>query len=594
MSADPNPNPAPKVPPPSVVLQSLSPTTLTGTVIPPQARTASVAIPPPSVAIPTPSLPRPLSYAPGLAEEQAGETAVEMGEPADAAPVLIGKPPRRNPFVEYWRKVGGGSLTLSLLVHAGLIAGFVAIVTVTVHEPKVDFLPGGGSTQSATASQELAHQVQQKKRTALNKSTPLSRVVSNSGNAAITLPDVPVDALDVPDLAIPMASSSGFASALSGGGFGTGQGLGAKSGATFTSLPASMKSRCSAVERLQKLKENGGSPECEKAVSAALEYLKTKQKADGSWGTAGQGAMTGFALLCYFGRCETPDSVFYGENIMKGILYLIELQKKNKYSLISVDPESTGAAYEHGIATYALGEMYALARLGSKSLPGMREAFETGVKVIIENQNETGGWDYYGRNLSEGKVGSKRNDLSVSGWNYQALKAAKLSGLNIPNLYKAIDKCAKYLEGTQTREGGFGSPNREAGYNQWNLTGVSVLGLQTLGHGKTAQIKKGVKWAYDFHQKEPPTWENVNLYAWYYYAQIYFQNGGPEFKYWNEIALPEILKHQGKDGSWSGAGATAGGDKIFSTALCTLMLEVYYRYLKVGDREEGSVFDRAR
>jgi hypothetical protein len=360
----------------------------------------------------------------------------------------------------------------------------------------------------------------------------------------------------------------------------------------FTSLPPSMKSRCSAPERLQKLKESGGTPQCEKAVSLALEYLKTKQKADGSWGTKGQGAMTGFALLCYFGRCETPDSPYYGENIMKGILYLIELQKKNKFGLISVSPEDGGAAYEHGIATYALGEMYSLARLGSKSLPGMREAFESGVKIIIENQNDTGGWDYYGKNLASGQRGSKRNDLSVSGWNYQALKAAKLSGLNIPNLHKAIDKCVKYLESTQTKEGGFGAANREAGYNQWNLTGVSVLGLQTLGHGKSAAIKKGIKWAYDFHQKEPPTWPSANLYAWYYYAQIYFQNGGAEFKTWNEIALPEVLKNQAKDGSWVGGGAAAGGDKIFATALCTLMLEVYYRYLKVGDREEGSIFDR--
>jgi hypothetical protein len=216
------------------------------------------------------------------------------------------------------------------------------------------------------------------------------------------------------------------------------------------------------------------------------------------------------------------------------------------------------------------------------------------VQIIIENQNDTGGWDYYGRNLSQGKKGSKRNDLSVSGWNYQALKAAKLSGLNIPNLHKAIDKCVKYLEGTQTKDGGFGSANREGGYNQWNLTGVSTLGLQTLGHGKTAAINKGIRWASDFHHKEPPVWSNVNLYAWYYYAQTYFQVGGPELKYWNETALPEILKNQAKDGSWTGAGATAGGDKIFATALCTLMLEVYYRYLKVGDREEGSIFDRGR
>jgi hypothetical protein len=562
-------------------IQSLTPTTLTGSVLPPAARTASVAIP-------TPAPPQPLSSAPG------SPGPVEVGEPADAAPVLIGKPPRRNPFVEYWRKVGGGSLTLSLLVHAGLIAGFVAIVTVTVHEPKVDFLPGGGSTQGATASQELAHQVQQKKRTALNKSTPLSRVVSTGMNAALTLPDVPVDALDVPDLAIPMASSGGLASSLAGGGFGVGRGIGGQAGMTFTSLPPSMKSRCSAPERLQKLKESGGRPECEKAVSAALEYLRTKQNADGSWGDNYRAGMTGFALLCYFGRCETPDSVFYGENVMKGILYLIELSKKNGGMMSTA--KSNGAVYEHGIATYALGEMYALARLGSKSLPGMREAFENGVKLIIKNQLPTGGWGYD----REGNYrDSGASDPSVTGWHYQALKAAKLSGLNFSGLYPAIDRAMKYLASIQTKDGGFGGANREAGaYTQWTMTGVAVLGLQTLGHGEQLKIKKGIKWAYDFYQTEKPEWKEANFYVWYYIAQIFFQNGGAEWKFWNETALPEILAHQEKDGRWRSPtnyhGATFGGNDIYPTALCTLMLEVYYRYLKVGDREEGSVFDRGR
>ena len=227
--------------------------------------------------------------------------------------------------------VGGGSLTISLLVHAGLIALFVAIVTVTVREPKVDFLPGGGSKQGQDASQALAHQVQKKKRSAMNKTTPMRKVVSQNANASISLPDMPIDAVDVPDMAIPMGGmtgSAGFGNTGSGGGFGTGRGIGGQAG--FTSLPPTLRSRCSAPERLAKLKENGGSPECEKAVSMALEYLKTKQKADGSWGTAGQGAMTGFALLCYFGRCETPDSTFYGDNIMKGILYLIELAEKEQ------------------------------------------------------------------------------------------------------------------------------------------------------------------------------------------------------------------------------------------------------------------------
>ena len=90
-------------------------------------------------------------------------------------------------------------------------------------------------------------------------------------------------------------------------------------------------------------------------------------------------------------------------------------------------------------------------------------------------------------------------------------------------------------------------------------------------------------WAYDFYQKEPPNTQKPNFYSWYYFAQMFFQNGGEEWKYWNDTALPVILKGQDAKGSWNG---------VYNTALCTLMLEVYYRYLKVGDRDQGSVFDR--
>ena len=94
---------------------------------------------------------------------RAGGAEVEVGVAGGFLMPVPSARRRRGTFLEYWRKVGGGSLAISLLVHAGLIAVFVAIVTVTVHEPKVDFLPGGGSKQGQEASQELAHQVQQKK-----------------------------------------------------------------------------------------------------------------------------------------------------------------------------------------------------------------------------------------------------------------------------------------------------------------------------------------------------------------------------------------------------------------------------------------------
>jgi hypothetical protein len=517
----------------------------------------------------------------------------------------MGPPPVRNKFIEAWKKVGGGSLALSVGIHVGLffLAGLI-IFTTTQIEKNVDFLPGGGTAQGEKASSDVKQKVQQKKRSTLSKTTPMKKVVSTSTTASISLPEAPPDILDVPDVSSSMGgsmgSNGGFGKGGAGGGFGNGMGMGGASG--MVSLPPSMRSRCGTAERLQKLAQNGGSPECEAAVSRSLEWLKTKQNPDGSWGKGTKSAMTGLALLCYLGRCETPDSPFYGENVMNGILYLIELSKKNEHGIISENWEGGkggGGSYEHGIGTYALGEMYTLARLGSKSLPGMKEAFEKGVKVIIDNQNENGSWTYGGKTIVYNKGNGE--DLSVTGWQYQALKAAKHTGLKIPGLHEAIKKTTEYLERKQTKDGGIGGASRDAGYNQWSLTGTGVLGLQTLGAAnKTKVIDKGLKFLHDFIAAEPLDWnKNCNLYCWYYYTQAFFQKGGDEWKFYNEQLLPQLLTNQAPDGSYkpersNGTGGAAGNQEggIYKTALCTLQLEVYYRYLKVADRDEDSFFDK--
>lgn len=138
-----------------------------------------------------------------------------------------------NAVVRYWRKVGGGSLALSLLIHVGILVGAYFMVQTIVQENKVDFLPGGGSKAGQEASNALSQQVQQKKRTTMNKSMPVRRLVSQSTNAAISLPDAPADSLSLPDtssLMGGMSGSGGFGKAGAGGGFGTGQGIGGVSG----------------------------------------------------------------------------------------------------------------------------------------------------------------------------------------------------------------------------------------------------------------------------------------------------------------------------------------------------------------------------
>ena len=593
------------MPPPTMPMPAVAPPPAPGATAP-LAAAPKPAVPAPSSPAPKPAIAVPTDAAVAVATAVPDDAAhhhnefgpVEVFHPEAAHHIEPAKP--QNAFVKMWKKVGGGSLTFSIIIHAGILVAMALIVVAQkLVEKQVDFLPGGGTQQGQQASQDLQHKVQQKKRSTISKTVPMKKIVTTSVNAEISLPEAPPDALDIPDAASMLGGGSmgsgGFGGGGAGGGFGKGIGMGGANG--FVSLPPSMRSRCSTQERLEKLRQNGGSPECEAAVSASLEWLKGKQNPDGSWGRNNKCAYTGLALLCYLGRCETPESPFYGENVMRGILFLIETQKKHPKKLFSQSTKGNAPVYEHGIAAYALGEMYTLARLGSKSLPGMREAFEEGVKIIIDNQQDSGSWVY---DQETGFYAGKksREDLSVAGWQFQALKAAKNTKLKIDGLESAIKKMVNYLEAKQTKDGGFGVANRDAHYNQWSLSGVGILGLQTMAHGsKTTEVKKGLKFLHEFLTAEPLDWnKNCNLYCWYYYTQAFFQAGGEEWKFYNQQFLPQILSAQQPDGSFKRGRpnwpAGDAADEIYRQTLCTLQLEVFYRYLKVGDREEESFFDK--
>jgi len=144
-------------------------------------------------------------------------------------------------FARLWRSIGGGSLTLSILIHVGLLvlAGFIVFATQTF-EKQVDFLPGGGTQQGAAASSDLAHKVQMKRQQALKKTPPMQRLVSTSINATLTLPESPPNMLDLPDVSSMMGGGSlgsgGYGTGGAGGGFGNGQGMGGMSGMIFKPL----------------------------------------------------------------------------------------------------------------------------------------------------------------------------------------------------------------------------------------------------------------------------------------------------------------------------------------------------------------------
>ena len=76
------------------------------------------------------------------------------------------------------------------------------------------------------------------------------------------------------------------------------------------------------------------------------------------------------------------------------------------------------------------------------------------------------------------------------------------------------------------------------------------------------------------------------------------QRGGEAWKFYNGIFRDQVLNNQDSDGSWKAPGAggkiraaapSYQGDKVYRTCLCTLMMEVYYRFLSTGAGDRSGI-----
>lgn len=324
--------------------------------------------------------------------------------------------------------------------------------------------------------------------------------------------------------------------------------------------------------------KTGNSAASESAVLRALNWLKRHQDPDGSWRTADKTdatAMAGLALLCFLAHNETPSSAEFGQTVENAMKYIVSKQDKNG---------SFGREYTHGICTYALCEGFALTKIMA-----LRDAADKGLDVIIKGQQPQGGYNY---KYEKGE----RWDLSVAGWQFQAMKAAKMAGLGTSQLDAAIKLGSDFLrqQAFAPGRGGFGysgTPGKQGTGATPSMTGAGVLCLQLLGFPNVPEVRAGL----EFLKDTPCAWTGGTtnapkvdvvgkkdggaknpIYAWYYITQAKFQSGGKDWDRWNSLFSKEIVEGQEKDGHWDFGDH---GGPVYSTTLCCLMLEVYYRYL---------------
>lgn len=320
----------------------------------------------------------------------------------------------------------------------------------------------------------------------------------------------------------------------------------------------------------------GGSARGQQAVEKALAWLAKVQNPDGSWPGPNSAACTGMALLVFLAHGETPLSEKYGQTVQNGMKWLANAMMQSR-------GPCGGRAYSHGIATYALAEAYGMTRI-----PFLKSAMEKGLDVIVKGQQDGGGFDY---NYKK----AERWDLSVAGWQYQALKAGVAAGSTNPGLNKAVNLSIKFLKDSAYKNKKFGYASPGSG---GNMTGVGTVALQLLGERDSPQARGGVEtialerlnlyMKYKAGKADFKAEAGHHIYGWYYDTQAMFNTQGKEWRAWQGAFEDVLVRYQHSEGYWSfekghGFSDENDGMRVLSTCWCALQLEVYYRYLPTYD-----------
>jgi hypothetical protein len=320
---------------------------------------------------------------------------------------------------------------------------------------------------------------------------------------------------------------------------------------TQNSRPATHPFRLNTWEVAER--EYLGTPATEQAVKRALEFLASTQNPDGSWTSSSytsEAGIVGLCALAFLAAGHQPNRGKYGQVLARATEYISSSAQRN--GLIFNAGGSAGPPmYGHGFATLALAELY-----GQSRRRDLRDKLERAVKLILNSQNEEGGWRYQPRVADA--------DISVSVCQVMALRAAHNAGVPVPR--QTIENALDYMRRCANNyDGGFSymPSQRTSGPAR---TGAGVLSMIILGRKDAEEVKRGLEYLL---QNPPGTREQHLFYGVYYNTQAMYQAGGRYWKFWFPRVAEYLLATQRQDGAWSD-----GPGLPYATAMGVLALQV--------------------
>jgi hypothetical protein len=339
-------------------------------------------------------------------------------------------------------------------------------------------------------------------------------------------------------------------------------------------------------DHLQGGGQNGATKKSEAAVTAALRWLAANQSAGGRWNARHLGAggalaadgenrdaagatadtgLTGLALLAFLASGHTHLEGSHRDTVRRGLEFLLASQ--DAAGSLAATSNQYERMYCHAMATCALSEAYAMTA-DRRLLPAVQRA----IQFTVNTQDPTsGGWRY-----QLGQVG----DTSQLGWQVMALKSAELGGIAMPAVTRGgIERFLRSV--ASGPNGGLACYQPTRPIPTRSMTAEALVCRQFLGRSDRGET---VAEAAGYLLQEPPGTGVANHYYWYYATLALYQSGGEPWRRWNEALQKQLLATQRLDGTSAGSWdpdkvwGNCGG-RVYSTALCTLCLEVYYRFL---------------
>ncbi|QDU79605.1 Prenyltransferase and squalene oxidase repeat protein [Polystyrenella longa] len=320
----------------------------------------------------------------------------------------------------------------------------------------------------------------------------------------------------------------------------------------------------------------------DEAIARGLQFLSQAQEKDHSWKIDSFGsstAATSLSVMAFMASGQSPGEGPYGQQIEDGILWVLDHQLNG----MLVHKKSHGPFYSHGISTLMLAEAVGMLKQNGADAQSelteerCRKALEEALEVILKAQNvdkptrHAGGWRY--------QPTSRDSDLSVTGWQLLALRAARNAGCNVPA--ENIDRAVEYVKRCATvNDPGFAY---QPGSNPTaTRSGTGILALEICGeHLSPATLR-----AAEGLRARPLKFNDQYFFYGAYYCSVgMFQMGG---RYWTDTRDPlfkTLLDEQQPDGSWlANHGSERSAGKVYCTTMAILALAVEYQYLPIYQR----------